>query len=49
MQTALYALYSNYENYYGEWEKGRVGVPPVFIVDDLKPGSSSHRQRRLRA
>jgi type III restriction enzyme len=32
LQTALYALYSNYETYYGEWEKGRVGVPPVFIV-----------------
>ena len=32
LQTALYALYSNYETYYGEWGKGRVGVPPVFIV-----------------
>jgi type III restriction enzyme len=32
LQTALYALYSNYEIYYSEWEKGRVGVPPVFIV-----------------
>jgi type III restriction enzyme len=32
LQTALYALYSNDETYYGEWEKGRVGVPPVFIV-----------------
>ncbi len=32
LQTAIYALYSNYETYYGEWEKGRVGVPPVFIV-----------------
>jgi type III restriction enzyme len=32
LQTALYALYSNYENYYREWEAGGVGVPPVFIV-----------------
>jgi type III restriction enzyme len=32
LQTALYALYSNYETYYREWEAGRVGVPPVFIV-----------------
>ena len=32
LQTALYALYSNYETYYSEWDKVRVGVPPVFIV-----------------
>ncbi len=32
LQTALYALYSNYETYYREWEAGGVGVPPVFIV-----------------
>ena len=32
LQTALYALYSNYESYYREWEAERVGVPPVFIV-----------------
>jgi type III restriction enzyme len=32
LQTALYALYSNYESYYREWEAGHVGVPPVFIV-----------------
>src|SRR5439155_25603184 len=32
LQTALYALYSNYETYYDEWDKHRVGVPPVFIV-----------------
>jgi type III restriction enzyme len=32
LQTSLYALYSNYETYYNEWEKGQVGVPPVFIV-----------------
>jgi type III restriction enzyme len=32
LQTALYALYSNYETYYDEWDKARVGVPPVFIV-----------------
>ncbi len=32
LQTALYALYSNYETYYHEWDKARVGVPPVFIV-----------------
>ena len=32
LQTALYALYSNYETYYREWEAGHVGVPPVFIV-----------------
>jgi type III restriction enzyme len=32
LQTALYALYSNYETYYDEWDKARIGVPPVFIV-----------------
>src|SRR5580700_64983 len=32
LQTALYALYSNYETYYAEWDKARIGVPPVFIV-----------------
>jgi type III restriction enzyme len=32
LQTALYALYSNYESYYQAWEAERVGVPPVFIV-----------------
>jgi type III restriction enzyme len=32
LQTAIYALYSNYETYYAEWDKARVGVPPVFIV-----------------
>jgi type III restriction enzyme len=32
LQTALYALYSNYETYYREWEQAGVGVPPVFIV-----------------
>ena len=29
--TALYALYSNYEEYYKAWE-GASAVPPVFIV-----------------
>jgi type III restriction enzyme len=32
LQTALYALYSNYETYYAAWDKAQVGVPPVFIV-----------------
>ncbi len=32
LQTALHALYSNYEEYFHEWEKAGVGVPPVFIV-----------------
>jgi len=32
LQTALYALYSNYEAYHREWEAGGVDVPPVFIV-----------------
>src|SRR5437660_4645769 len=32
LQTALYALYSNYETYHDEWDKHRFGVPPVFIV-----------------
>jgi type III restriction enzyme len=32
LQTALYALYSNYEEYYAEWEKAGIAVPPVFIV-----------------
>ena len=32
LQTALFALYSHYETYYAEWDKVRVGVPPVFIV-----------------
>lgn len=32
LQTALYALYSNYESYYRQWEATGVGVPPVFIV-----------------
>ena len=32
LQTALYALYSNYESYFADWEKAGVGVPPVFIV-----------------
>ncbi len=32
LQTALYALYSNYEAYHKEWEAAGVGIPPVFIV-----------------
>jgi type III restriction enzyme len=32
LQTALYALYSNYEAYHRAWEAGGVDVPPVFIV-----------------
>jgi type III restriction enzyme len=32
LQTALYALYSNYEAYHREWEAAGVVVPPVFIV-----------------
>ncbi len=32
LQTALYALYSNYKEYYDTWAAANVGVPPVFIV-----------------
>jgi len=32
VQTALYALYSNYVEHYDRWEREKVGVPPVFIV-----------------
>ena len=32
LQTALYALYSHYEEEYEEWERAGIEVPPVFIV-----------------
>ena len=32
LQTALYALYSNYMSYFEQWQVAGVGVPPVFIV-----------------
>ena len=32
LQTALYALYSHYEEEYEEWQRAGIKVPPVFIV-----------------
>jgi type III restriction enzyme len=32
LQTALYALYSHYEQEFEEWRRAGVSVPPVFIV-----------------
>jgi type III restriction enzyme len=32
LQTALYALYSHYEQEFGEWKRAGISVPPVFIV-----------------
>lgn len=32
LQTALYALYGDYEKTYDEWKKVGIDVPPVFIV-----------------
>jgi type III restriction enzyme len=32
LQTALYALYSHYEQEHQEWQRAGINVPPVFIV-----------------
>src|SRR5262249_1704841 len=32
LQTALYALYSHYEEEFEEWKRAGIAVPPVFIV-----------------
>lgn len=32
LQTALYALYSHYEEEFEEWKRAGITVPPVFIV-----------------
>ena len=32
LQTALYALYTHYEEEFEDWKRAGVGVPPVFIV-----------------
>ena len=32
LKTALDALYGHYEKTFRDWEKAKVGVPPVFIV-----------------
>ncbi len=32
LQTALYSLYSHYEEEFEAWEDVNIGVPPVFIV-----------------
>ena len=32
LQTALYALYSHYEEEFEEWQRAGIKVPPVFIV-----------------
>ncbi len=32
LQTALYALYSHYEEEFAEWRRAGIKVPPVFIV-----------------
>lgn len=32
LQTALYSLYSHYEEEFEDWKRAGVGVPPVFIV-----------------
>ena len=32
LQTALYALYTHYEEEFEDWKRAGIGVPPVFIV-----------------
>jgi type III restriction enzyme len=32
LQTALYSLYSHYEQEFDEWKRAGIAVPPVFIV-----------------